>query len=124
MSRQASYAFVLATSDDEMQDRWIPAEEWVHHIRIKENFKSCKVNSLNFGISKKFQFSNDRYECPFAKQVLYLTYTHYLTATKKIGEKEAEKKNIAFYFYLSTQNKAAPEISNQLELCGKTCGIA
>jgi hypothetical protein len=36
--------------------------------------------------------------------------------TKRIGEKEAGKKNIVFYFYQSTQNKAIPEISNQLEL--------
>jgi hypothetical protein len=102
MSRQAaSDAFVLATAkDDEMHDRWIPDEKWVRHISSKEYFKSCKVNSLNFGISKKFQFPNDRYERPFAKQVLYLAHKHYLMATKKIREKKAEKKTIAFYFYL------------------------
>jgi hypothetical protein len=113
--QQASAAFVLATADDEMQDRWIPDEEWVRHIRSKEYFKPCQVNSLNAGISRRFQFLNDRYECPFAKQVIYLIHRHYLTVTKKTGEKEAEKKNILFYFYRSTPSKEIPKISNQLE---------
>jgi hypothetical protein len=43
-------------------------------------------------------------------------HKHYVTVTKKIGEKEAEKKKICFYFYLSTQNKSIPEISNRLEV--------
>jgi hypothetical protein len=68
MSIQAVNAFVLATADDEMQYQWIPDEDWVcHHVPSKEYSKPCKVSSLNFGISKKFQFSNERYECPFAK---------------------------------------------------------
>jgi hypothetical protein len=33
----AADAFVLATADDEMQDRWIPDEEWVRHIRVGPN---------------------------------------------------------------------------------------
>jgi hypothetical protein len=108
----AADAFVLATADDEMQDRWIPDEEWVRHIRIKEYLKPCVVNSLNFGISRRFQFYNDRYECPFAGRVLYFMHKHYVTVSKTTGE----KKTIYFYFYLSNQNKAIPEISNQLEV--------
>jgi hypothetical protein len=102
MSRQAYDAFVLATADEKMQDRWIPKEEWVHHIRSREYFKPCKkVKSLNFGISTQFQFFNDRYECPFAKQVLYLMHKHHVTVmTKKIGEKEAEKKNIFYFIFI------------------------
>jgi hypothetical protein len=59
--QKAAVAFVLATADNEMQDRWIPDEEWVRHIRSKAYFKPCKAISLNFGISRRFQFYNDRY---------------------------------------------------------------
>jgi hypothetical protein len=56
--QKAANAFVLATADDEMQDRWIPDEEWKRHIRSKEYYKPCMVISLNFGISGRFQFYN------------------------------------------------------------------
>ena len=60
--KKAANAFVLlATADDEMQDWWIPDEEWVHHIQSKEYLKPYMVISLNFGISRRFQFYNDRY---------------------------------------------------------------
>jgi hypothetical protein len=39
-------------------------------------------------------------------------HKHYVTVSKTTGE----KKNIIFYVCLSTQNKAIPEISNQLEV--------
>jgi hypothetical protein len=110
--QKAADAFVLATADDEMQYWWIPDEEWVHHIQSKEYFKPCNVNSLQSGISRRFQFYNDRYACPFAEQVLYFMHKHYVTMSKTTGE----KKNIVFYFYLSTQNKEIPEISNRLEV--------
>jgi hypothetical protein len=100
---------VLATADDEMQDRWIPDEEWVRHIRSKEYLKSCMVTNLNYGINKRFQFSNDRYECPFAKRVLYFRNRHSVTVSP------GTKKNICFYYCLSTQNKEIPEISNRLD---------
>jgi hypothetical protein len=47
--QKAADAFVLATADDEMQDRWIPDEEWVRHIRSKEYLKPCMVKNLDFG---------------------------------------------------------------------------
>jgi hypothetical protein len=43
--QKAADAFVLATADDEMQDRWIPDEEWVRHIRRKEYLKPCTLDS-------------------------------------------------------------------------------
>ena len=119
--QQASDAFVLATANDEIQDRWIPDEEWVHHIRSKEYLKPCMVNSLNSGISRKFQFYNDRYECPFAERVLsYFIHKHQVTVSKTTGE----KKTIYFYFYLSTQKKAIPEISNRLWSKGKPSSVS
>ena len=54
----AADAFVLATADDEMQDRWIPDEEGVRHIRSKEYLKPCMVKNLNFGISRRLEASS------------------------------------------------------------------
>jgi hypothetical protein len=83
--QKAADAFVLASAHDEMQDGWIPDEEWVRHIRSKENFKPCNVNSLCSGISRRFQFYNDRYACPFASSTMILFSVKVLLSCTEIG---------------------------------------
>jgi hypothetical protein len=56
-------AFVKATRIMGMQDRWIADKDWVCHIQSQDGVKDCNVSHMNFLISSKCQFTNNRYMC-------------------------------------------------------------
>jgi hypothetical protein len=63
MSRFQCYAaFVKATNDIGMQDKWIPDDNRARHIRNEDGLKDCKVShNMNRSISSKCLFTNNRY---------------------------------------------------------------
>ncbi len=57
-------AFVKVTNDISMQDKWIADKDWVCHIQNQDGLKDCNVSHMNRSISRKCQFTNNRYVSP------------------------------------------------------------
>jgi hypothetical protein len=107
-------AFIVASCDDELQDRWIPDEDWVWPTRQCLG-KECALCDMNMGLlSKRLAFLNDR--------------AIVLHNNNKVQTGEgSQKQNVHFYYVLGVATKQdfyqaiwdAPQCSN----CSLQCTL-
>jgi hypothetical protein len=117
MSRLQCYAaFVKATNDIGMQDKWIPDDDWVRHIRNEDGLKDCKVSHMNRSISSKCLFTNNRYVSPENNKTI-------LWNKQRIVPKKstAIKTLIHFYYLVSSATGLIPTIQRDTESWQAIC---
>jgi hypothetical protein len=106
MSRlQCCAAFVKATNDISMEDKWIPDDDWVRNIHNKDGLKDCKVSHMNRSISSKRLFTNNQYISPENNKTI-------LWNKQRIVPKKstAIKILIHFYYVVSSATSSIPTI--------------
>ena len=102
--QNAADAFMVASCDVGLHDRWIPDEDWVRFIRDSLE-KDCSLHDMNMGLSSKLTFGNNRATVNERTVVLH--------NNKKVQTgKGGQKRNVHFYYvYVLAANQPVPLIA-------------
>jgi hypothetical protein len=105
--QNAADAFIVASCDVGLHDRWIPDEDWVRVIRDTLENKDCTLHDMNMGLSSKLTFENNRATVNERTVVLH--------NNKKVQTgKGGQKRNVHFYYvYVLDANQPVPLVATR-----------